>query len=127
MTRVCLASGSKLGENIKDYGCEREADMKLLPPILCHALLALNHMSVYVSQSVHLLFTKPKHDTEAIPCDQSSLSVKLVHVGGMVTLAIHHDCAAALCQTSAWVHQASVCSFTLESKFCTSCTPFILI
>lgn len=90
---------------MKDRGREKEEDTKLLPPYLRHALLAFNHVSVYVLQSVHLLCTKPKHDTVAIPCDPSSLRIKLVHVGGVATLTIHHGYAAALCRPRAWVHQ----------------------
>lgn len=74
----------------------KEDDVKPVPPFLCHALLPFNHASVYVFQSVLLLFTEPKHDTQAIHCDPSSLSVKLVRVAWTVTLTIHHVYPATL-------------------------------
>lgn len=58
-----------------------------------------------MSQSVHL----PNDATEVFPRDQSSLSVELVHVCGMVTRTIHHGYAAAKCQTSVRMNQVNVC------------------
>lgn len=96
LTHCCLASRSRLTRNIKGRGVWKEDDVKPVPPFLCHALLPFNHASVYVFQSVLLLFTEPKHDTQAIHCDPSSLSVKLVRVAWTVTLTIHHVYPATL-------------------------------
>ena len=110
LTRSCLASGCKAKGNIKDWRCEKEEAS----------------LGVFLSRSAGFessdcgrgfsLFTcsstKPRHDTQALPCDSSSLSVKSVHVGGIVTLTIHHGYAAA--QT--WTQQVNVREGDLRFK-----------